>query len=80
MSKCTTVSVGDTELLIHEVDGSFVISDQGGWLPGSFDSHESAIAGFKFLESNQWNLTDRLRDINDCKKGNRAITIGDITA
>jgi hypothetical protein len=80
----TQVKAGNNKLTVHRVvndDGSLshCISDSGGWLPGSFDSVESCIEGFKFLKRNQWDLTDRLRDINHYKKGNRSITIKDLT-
>jgi len=85
MNNTTEVKVGNNKLTVHKViddkNGSlsYCISDFGGWLPGAFDTVESSIEGFKFLKHNQWDLTDRLRDINDCKKGNRNITMKDLS-
>lgn len=78
------MTYGNNKLTFHRVvddeNGSlsYCISDSGGWLPGGFDSVESCIEGYKFLKSNLWDLTDRLRDVNDYKKGNRTITIKDL--
>lgn len=32
---------------IHKVDDTFVISDDGGWLPGCYDSFETAEKALK---------------------------------
>ena len=34
------------EKKIHQVDDGFVISDEGGWIPGAFATFEEASDGF----------------------------------
>ena len=85
MQKFEEVKVGRRKLKLwyspedDELDyAGYSISDSGGWLSGTYDSKESAIAGFKFLIKNGYDITDTLRDVNNYTKGNRAITLEDI--
>lgn len=61
---------------IHPVNDSFVISDVGGWLAGSYDSIESATLGIKNRSKDNWSYLNILRDEINIKQG-RNITIED---
>ncbi|MBQ0111517.1 MAG: hypothetical protein KBT03_00135 [Bacteroidales bacterium] len=62
---------------IHKIDASFVISDEGGWLDGSYDSIESATLAIKNKSKNDWFfLVDLSRRVN--RDEGRLITVIDI--
>ena len=61
---------------IHPVNESFVISDGGGWLAGSYDSIESATLGIKNKSKDDWSYLETLRDEVNIKQC-RDITVED---
>ncbi len=61
---------------IHPVNDSFVISDIGGWLAGSYDSIESAALGIKNRSKDNWSYLNTLRDEVNINLG-RDITVED---
>lgn len=38
------VTEGDITITIYEADGTFVVADQAGWIPGSFPTRNAALA------------------------------------
>lgn len=62
---------------IHKLPDCFVISDEGGWLDGSYDSIESATLAIKNKSKDNWSLLGKLAfSINNQKQRN--ITVNDI--
>lgn len=62
---------------IHQLEDSFVISDEGGWLDGSYDSIESATLAIKNKRKNDWRfLVDLSHRVN--RHEGRLITVIDI--
>lgn len=62
---------------IHQLEDSFVISDEGGWLDGSYDSVESATLAIKNKSKNDWFfLVDLSHRVN--RQEGRLITVIDI--
>lgn len=43
---------------IHKVDDTFVISDDGGWLPGCYDSFETAEKAHTVKHLENWRFCD----------------------
>ena len=56
---------------IHAVEDGFVISDIGGWLPGCYDSIESAKLGIKNKSKDDWLYLSALQDEVNIKHGRR---------
>jgi len=50
---------------IHEVDGHFVISGDGTWLPGCYESREAASYAFRFCVDLQAQLRNHALEYND---------------
>lgn len=61
---------------VYQVDGGFVISDEGGWLDGVYDSVESAELGIMNRAKEDWAYLGRLRDSININE-NRNIGIED---
>lgn len=69
------------ECIVHHYrDGDFGISyDGGGWMPGSYDSVESALAGFQCCMIDEARFVAEIQEpVNHFDKQDRAITMDDI--
>lgn len=61
--------------MIYPVDGGFVISSGGRWLPGIYDTERTARWAFRFSDRQLQDLNDRISH----KDGeNRPITADDL--
>lgn len=45
--------------VIYKIDGGFVISSKGTWLPGSYDSERTARYAFRFKDAELHELQTR---------------------
>ena len=68
-------------LKLYPINGSYSVADEGGWLPGVFDSRESAIAGFKLtLKPNGHDLLAKIsKRVNRIENEDRPITLADLS-
>lgn len=65
---------------IHKVDDTFVISDDGGWLPGCYDSFETAEKAHAVKHLENWNFLQRLQNEANTRNAgvDGVITLNDI--
>lgn len=73
----SVVEVNDDSGIIYETDdGNFVISDEGGWLPGSYDTIETARYALEMDSDLLVDLRDRINQTRPPE--NRVITLDDL--
>ncbi|MRT14954.1 hypothetical protein GJV07_22000 [Enterobacteriaceae bacterium RIT711] len=61
---------------VYPVNDSFVIADEGGWLPGSYASREAANKAHEIKHLENWGILQRLQDEANERAGGVG---GDIT-
>lgn len=65
---------------VHKVDDTFVIADEGGWLPGCYDSRATADKALTVKHLENWGFLRRLQDEANQRNGgvDGVITLSDI--
>lgn len=48
---------------IHQTGETYCISDEGGWLPGVYESCEVAELALKYKNLDNWRFLQKLQDI-----------------
>lgn len=65
---------------IHKVNDTFVIADEGGWLPGCYDSRITVEKALTVKHHEEWGFLKRLQDEANQRNGgvDGVITLSDI--